>query len=441
MFAVSAETERDAHSGKRLDTAFLKFVIVGFFASCSVSRLALVLDKSSSHIALVYWDFIFVFVLALFGILGLLLFGRERGATGAGWMAWPLFGLTTWCGISGLLFAQNGALFASGILQYANAVLLALLLPSLLLRHRLANFSMDAFLAFSVGVSLIALVEGVLEPRDFFADITSTLSPNRSHIGLYMMTALATGLYRLSAGGGHWHAAATVLAFSSIMISGSRAALIGCAPILIAYFFRRISFTNILKLVAGFVLIFLVMSYIISSRSAEVPVGSQEGSSSFEVTDDVAIDKSAGRRVLIWVATWKAITDPRESFWTGFGFSNYRWEYGKSIRLFFYTNGAHNVFLHMWAETGLIGLLLFMGFFGGILMFSWKWKSRHPGSLVLGGLALGVLFTGLTQESFYPNEATANFPTLFVFACLLMCAAAIQEQKSKGTTASVEDPP
>jgi O-antigen ligase len=149
----------------------------------------------------------------------------------------------------------------------------------------------------------------------------------------------------------------------------------------------------------------------------------------FQVSDDVKIDASAGRRLLMWAVTWKAINDSPKVFWTGFGFSNYRWEFGHAIKLFFYTPAAHNVYLHMWAETGLVGLLLYLLVFAAMIVFAFRQRKAHPPGLLLGALAIGVLSTGFTQETFFPNEAQSNFPVLLtvIFLAFILNSRACHE--------------
>jgi O-antigen ligase len=91
--------------------------------------------------------------------------------------------------------------------------------------------------------------------------------------------------------------------------------------------------------------------------------------------------------------------------WFGFGVGNYM----EAVRFYNY-NGAlelpvHNVLLWVAAETGLLGVIAFFGFFGRLLLRLWRLADdpRDPVALVAAGLFTAVcayLLDGLTDPLF-----------------------------------------
>ena len=115
-------------------------------------------------------------------------------------------------------------------------------------------------------------------------------------------------------------------------------------------------------------------------------------------------------RSQIWLANMDMI---KERPFTGWGFGNY-----KQFREAFYqrypeadTNAhAHNNFLQMWVDTGLIGLAAFLFLVGSIIVMGWRAYARQRTeplkSLTLGcwlGM-VGFLIGGLTQYNWGDAE-------------------------------------
>lgn len=420
MSADTADATQAKPASLTLDGLFFRLLIVGLLLTCSVSYFPLSIGRSRLHDSFIYWDVVFIFTIVVSSILSWLVYGSVKLRSPMVWAWLPLLALTCWCGFSGLLFAKSPDFFVASITPYVSALLIALFAPSLIVRFRLSSFILDAFLACSFVVSGVALLQCFQSPESIFANITSVLTGNRSHIGLYMLIVLAVGMYRLGDRKSNWRIAATSLAFVCILVSGSRAALLGSLPLITIYFFQKISFANLIKLILGVVAIFLIMTYIVESRKGVDVKGTDVKESQFEVSNDVQIDASAGRRILAWVATWKAIQNSSDVFWRGFGFSNYRWEYGKSIKMLFFFIAAHNANLQLWSETGIIGLGFYLLFFASLVLIGMKQRKRYRSVLLLSALAIGMLVTSVTQETFYPNEGGANLPSFFLLACVTM---------------------
>ena len=115
-------------------------------------------------------------------------------------------------------------------------------------------------------------------------------------------------------------------------------------------------------------------------------------------------------RSQIWLANMDMI---KERPLTGWGFGNYR-----QFREAFYQRypdadtdaHAHNNFLQMWVDAGLIGLVAFLFLVGSIIVMGWRAYARQRAeplkSLTLGcwlGL-VGFLIGGLTQYNWGDAE-------------------------------------
>jgi O-antigen ligase len=117
-------------------------------------------------------------------------------------------------------------------------------------------------------------------------------------------------------------------------------------------------------------------------------------------------------RSQIWLAN---IAMMKERPWLGWGYGNYR-----QFREPFYrrypqadhTGHAHNSFLQIWVESGLLGLIAFLSFFWVLVQTGWKTYQLLPPeaeplrSMALGAMLsiLGFLIGGLTQHNFGDAE-------------------------------------
>ena len=84
----------------------------------------------------------------------------------------------------------------------------------------------------------------------------------------------------------------------------------------------------------------------------------------------------------------------------GVGFGNYEAAYQEIYILDEakerFQGHAHNIYLQLWAETGLPGLLLFCGLFGYILYWSWR-RAHNFYGLMIFSATLDFMLYGLTD--------------------------------------------
>ncbi|HKP95109.1 MAG TPA: O-antigen ligase family protein [Fibrobacteria bacterium] len=414
-------------SGRDFDRLCFQFLIFCLLASCSVTRLPLKFGYSPKYSAMIYADTPILIVLFLF----ILLYRALNPGKAHPWridtsfLPMALVGIW-WLG-SGLIMARNPELFWSSIVQFAGGIAAFLLLPGILGAYGLTAFTLDTFLKMSVLVALGSIGQVIVQPARLFENPNSSLGVNHAQLGLYMLFALTVALFRSSRRPGWLCPVSAVLAFIVIFISGSRAAQIGSVPVLVAFFLNRLSFANLVKLgLAGFLMASALWMAVENRKENKA-----QGNMSFEMGNGVQVDVSSGRRLLMWMVTWKAITSSPRNFIAGFGYTNYRWEYGKSIKLPFYTNAAHNAYIHVWAETGLIGFALFLWMYWAPMRRAFALRKHLPEMTVAAGLVAGVFLTGFTQETMYPNEAFANINVLYAAICatLFLAARLAQEER------------
>jgi O-antigen ligase len=108
----------------------------------------------------------------------------------------------------------------------------------------------------------------------------------------------------------------------------------------------------------------------------------------------------------------------REHPWFGVGFNNYL------IALANYTQGAevepisvHNIYLLIGAETGLVGLALFLTFCGAVIRSGWRQRGSLEGQMLL---ALFLAFLAIGLVDYYPIVFQQTRLIFFLTAGLLV---------------------
>ena len=144
-------------------------------------------------------------------------------------------------------------------------------------------------------------------------------------------------------------------------------------------------------------------------------------------------------RSQIWLANIDMI---KERPLTGWGFGNY-----KQFREAFYQRypqadtdaHAHNNFLQMWVDAGLLGLAAFLFLVGSIIMTGWRAYVRQRTeplkSLILGcwlGL-VGFLIGGLTQYNW--GDAEVALVWWATVGLMMRVASGVEERDSRAVSA------
>jgi len=140
-----------------------------------------------------------------------------------------------------------------------------------------------------------------------------------------------------------------------------------------------------------------------------------------------------GERQTQWLITWQAI---KQQFWFGYGAGSYELvfqtfrEYA-DLRAAVYDQ-AHNDYLHIFLEQGLIGLLLWLGFIAfvirDILLNYRQSKSTLISSTLLAGL---IVITAILVQSLvdYPLQIMSIRCYFFVIVALLIAVPHIKHER------------
>ena len=132
----------------------------------------------------------------------------------------------------------------------------------------------------------------------------------------------------------------------------------------------------------------------------------------FQPDDLGRAGSSNNLRIMTWQASWRIIKE-KPFFGVGLGnFQNYFTAYTKDWPNYVFVAPqalhSHNIFLTFWLETGLLGLL---GFLGIITIFFHRAFSLKPSAFnitVVAAMA-AILFHGLVDTTYFKNDLAVMF--------------------------------
>lgn len=255
---------------------------------------------------------------------------------------------------------------------------------------------------------------------DEMRDVRGTFFQHHAMLGNMMIISLSLFLYRfISTASIKWrvvYGIGIVLSINTIIISGSRSVLIGIAIALIIIMLLRFRinkkyfiYTGIL-IIAGLLIIeFTPLNNIIVDT--------------IENKQTKTIDLSAYGRLVIWKGALLQFQNEgiiKQLFGIGIG-NFYTIKYPFVIfSSATHASGAHNNFLHVLLETGIIGLILFLTYFIQIIRELFKRiKCDHLAFAFLFS-TLALIFSGLTQETFWFQPAFGPFWMYYTFILVLI---------------------
>jgi putative inorganic carbon (HCO3(-)) transporter len=161
----------------------------------------------------------------------------------------------------------------------------------------------------------------------------------------------------------------------------------------------------------------------------------------FEDVRGVGIN-DANYAVLERLAHWQAALEMwRANFWTGVGFGDYEPAYPDYalINWPIALGHAHNYYLNLAAETGLIGLLAYLILWAAVFWYTWRATRRAAPGSWRRGLAIGLLgaWTHLSVHQLFDNLYVNNVH-LHVAVMLGMVALLVSWSRHTQTAAPSE---
>ena len=227
----------------------------------------------------------------------------------------------------------------------------------------------------------------------------------------------------------------TALCLAALNASGSRGALVGAAAAAFAVVlsaFRRAWLWAGAALVLALALLGFDLVNIPPSLEAQLQWFNRPG-----VTFGVDVRNahvtpitfSTIERLAHWQAAIRMI---ESSPWLGVGFGNYAAAY-PAFRLLPWENAlghAHNYYLNLFAEVGVIGLSLYLALWAAIIIATWRVAQRCGLRALPSALCVGILgaWAHLTAHHLFDNLYVANMH-LYVGAYLGLALAAGAEGK------------
>ncbi|MBK8988589.1 MAG: O-antigen ligase family protein [Chloroflexi bacterium] len=232
----------------------------------------------------------------------------------------------------------------------------------------------------------------------------------------------------------------TALTGLAVLVSWSRGAWLGLAAgtaVLLFCWPRQRRWGVALLLVGGLLLWAGLQWNLIPAGITDRLVGFGQD---LQLGDARGIDiNDANYAVLERLAHWQAALDmARQQVWWGVGFGNYEPAYADYALINWpdALGHAHNYYLNLLAETGVIGLLAYLALWAVIVWQTWRLLPQLAG--VERGLALGLLaaWTALAVhhlvDKLYVNNVYVHLGVMLGLLVVLREAAESESQKSVG---------
>lgn len=385
-----------------MEQAFLlKALIILLLCSLSCEHLGLVLAMHGLSYAKLYLNTV---VLVLFGAVRLL---SPKPPSLPQTVVVPLVLLHAWILVS---FAIVDYPFMLGpIFTYINSLsgLLALIWAApVIVLYRLQDFTLKAFIIIAGIVSLLGIAHTAISGMPPLGEV-SILNANHMHIGLYMILATGSILYYYNEHPTRENAFLCIpvffLVLAAIVLSGSRAATIACLAIVVIWGWSFKNWKSKVSIIVFIGLAFLALSMQMEDRA--------QASSSITLSNGMEVDFSLGYRFFMWYGILSVIFSNPITFLIGLGYESLAFKFNELIYFPVYVNAAHNIFLQVWCELGIVGMVLF--FMPLLFVLLRLLKISQSIRVTLLPTVIAVILTGLTQETLYANMASGNFNSLF----------------------------
>ena len=197
---------------------------------------------------------------------------------------------------------------------------------------------------------------------------------------------------------------ASLTAFILLKTRGAIFSMLAVLPLIIAFCVRDIK--KLLSIALIFALTFVAFINLHPSTVERV-----------ETVKNLDAEQSVSERFLIWHSSIEMIKD-HPIMGVGFGEfeQNYKGKYISDDAKERWQGHAHNTYLQLWAETGVIGLTIYCALFGYILHWSWRRRSNHYAAMIFFS-TLGFMLYSLTDYTYSSFSAMRVY--WFVFGVCL----------------------
>lgn len=194
---------------------------------------------------------------------------------------------------------------------------------------------------------------------------------------------------------------ALVLGFIALIFNGTRGAWVALAPVLL-FIMGRYSLKN--------------KKYLILCLTVIVASGAILGNNRVFVDRVKSITSTTNRsnneRLLIWQSAYTMFRDhPVLGVGLGQYKDNYQQKYILPQAKEPYLTHAHNNFLQMLAENGIIGFVGFLTLLAGFIGYSFRcfWKESNPYALMMSMSTLALVLQGFTEYNFGNSAVMKSF--------------------------------
>ncbi|MBR1579988.1 MAG: O-antigen ligase family protein [Selenomonadaceae bacterium] len=197
---------------------------------------------------------------------------------------------------------------------------------------------------------------------------------------------------------------ASLTAFILLKTRGAMLCMLVVLPLVIAFFVRDLK-----KLLSIALILALTLVAFINLHPSTVE--------RVETVKNLDAEQSVSERFLIWRSSINMIKD-HPIMGVGFGEfeQNYKGKYISDDAKERWQGHAHNTYLQLWAETGVIGLTIYCALFGYILRWSWRRRANHYAAMIFFS-TLGFMLYSLTDYTYSSFSAMRVY--WFVFGICL----------------------
>lgn len=320
-----------------------------------------------------------------------------------------------------LFFAVDLAEGAAEVIKWVELPVILLVVPAMM-THRQGRWLAAALVVGAVIQAVLGLYQFIyrIGPEYFVvmgrfmraSGVFAQPNPYGGFLGLALPLALSLALWAWrsfwaqgerrwrDALWGGFYTAATLLIGAGLLASWSRGAWLGAVAGVLIVLVLRSRQAAVMSALAALALVSLLLLGALSPTLAPQPLVERLADlpAYFGLTDVLAqpvTDEnfSVVERLAHWVAAqrmWES------SPWFGVGAGNYAAVY-PAVRLPRWEDAlghAHNVYLNVLGETGLLGLAAYLALWSGVLVWAWR-QARHAGKSAEGrwqtAVAVGVL--------------------------------------------------